>query len=484
MKRLATTCLLLLAAVLCADANWQSRDSNYNVSISTGPPVVSCSYTPITTATQNVAYTGATPSASGGTPGYTYSETGSLPPGFSLNTSTGVISGTDTSTGTYSGIQMKVTDSASNTANCGSSFAIAVTGYQGVGDIVTSGWTAYGGVFAFTAAIAAAGTQKLVNLINNDTGETCNILAASTGTLGLTANCTNGNNGQTLPTWSFVQIFSGAIISGGSMITGSDDQCTAIVGDQIIGAGIVDLYITSIGFCLNGSGGNYTVSDSSVNVTEDVTDTGWLSVTEVYNQVGSGPAGWLQSNGNYKPTLTQFCSALSYACLEDGFAGDYMVTSGNFTPATGNVSLWAVVDRFVYTGAAGCYISENGGSSLTCAGSNSLKNSTAANNATTAGGTSGTVSATATDLVLHALSGVINGASPASNITVDGVATTGSATGNTTAAPSSFVPTNGSYQRTWEAGFLDNVALTGTQATNLCKNAQARIGASNFGAVC
>ena len=79
-----------------------------------------------------------------------------------------------------------------------------------------------------------------------------------------------------------------------------------------------------------------------------------------------------------------------------------------------------------------------------------------------------------------------------STITIDaaGAVTVGSdytptsATGNTTAAPSSLIPTNGAGQHTWEAGFLDNVALTGTQATNLCKNAQARIGASNVGAVC
>ena len=56
---------------------------------------LACSYTPVTSATYNVAYTGATPSASGGTPAYVFSNTGSLPPGFTINTSTGVISGTD-----------------------------------------------------------------------------------------------------------------------------------------------------------------------------------------------------------------------------------------------------------------------------------------------------------------------------------------------------------------------------------------------------
>ena len=106
-------------------------------------PLLSCSYTPVTSATYNVAYTGATPSPSGGSGSYTsYANTGSsLPPGITLNTSTGVLSGTDsTDSGgaTYPGIQLQVTDSLSNTANCGTSFTITVAaaGYSGPGDVV------------------------------------------------------------------------------------------------------------------------------------------------------------------------------------------------------------------------------------------------------------------------------------------------------------------------------------------------------------
>jgi hypothetical protein len=87
---------------------------------------LACSYTPVTTGTQGVAYTGATPSASGGTPAYTFSETGTLPGGLTISSSTGVISGTPTANGSFPTIQVKVTDSTSTVANCGASFTLVI----------------------------------------------------------------------------------------------------------------------------------------------------------------------------------------------------------------------------------------------------------------------------------------------------------------------------------------------------------------------
>lgn len=83
------------------------------------------SYTPVTSATQGSAYTGATPSASGGTAPYTYSVSGSLPAGLSLNSSTGVISGTPTTVQTASGLVLVVTD-ANGVMDSGSAFSIDV----------------------------------------------------------------------------------------------------------------------------------------------------------------------------------------------------------------------------------------------------------------------------------------------------------------------------------------------------------------------
>lgn len=77
-----------------------------------GPLTISGSPTP---ATQNVAYSWS-PSVDGGTPPYSFSKiAGSVPAGMSFHATRPVIDGTPSGTGTSSGIQIRVTDSASPT---------------------------------------------------------------------------------------------------------------------------------------------------------------------------------------------------------------------------------------------------------------------------------------------------------------------------------------------------------------------------------
>ena len=366
--------------------------------------------------------------------------------------------------------------------------ASAPAGYQGVGDVV-SGWTSYWSPFAFTDAIASAGTQKLFNVQNFVTANTCDLLVATNGGLGNTASCSSGgDNGQTADSFSFYETFSaadGANISSGVMTTGADDTCTATEGG-LVGVGIptalLGLFISSVNSCINGFGGQYNiggVNAGSFSISGvDISIGGGLQLNEAYDQASSHNLG----TGPSPPTFTTPENGVGGSSIPfSSGAGfdDGSVSSGNVTPATGVVTLYALYQRYSDTTNTGCPIAEN---SATCAsGSNRIISTTSANQVQLAG-VSGSIVVTMNDAVWHVIIGVINGASSA--LCIDGTCTTGTITGSTSAAPATVGYNNSATEGILEAGFLDNVALTSTQRTNLCRNAQLRWGASNFGATC
>ena len=98
--------------VTATDANSFTATRSYSVTI--GAPTVAVSPAAVTAAQVTTAYS-QTFSAAGGTAPYTYAvSSGTLPPGLSLNTSTGVLSGTPTTLGTSAFI-VRATDSSTGT---------------------------------------------------------------------------------------------------------------------------------------------------------------------------------------------------------------------------------------------------------------------------------------------------------------------------------------------------------------------------------
>jgi WD40 repeat protein len=102
-----------------------SVGGNTTLTVTAAAPLTITTASPLPNGTLNVAYT-TTLTASGGTSPYTWSITGSLPAGLSLNTSTGVISGTPTAAGTSS-FTARVTDTATPAATTTKLLSITVS---------------------------------------------------------------------------------------------------------------------------------------------------------------------------------------------------------------------------------------------------------------------------------------------------------------------------------------------------------------------
>jgi hypothetical protein len=147
--------------------------------INTSPLDIQCGTCGAGNATVGSAYS-ATLTATGGTPAYTFSiYSGSLPAGLSLNASTGVISGTPTTAGTYA-ITFKVKDSKGNTDTVSCTIIVSVAavdlqcGTCGAGKATTG--KAYsatlqviGGTPSFTFSITS-GTLPTGLSLNSSTG--------------------------------------------------------------------------------------------------------------------------------------------------------------------------------------------------------------------------------------------------------------------------------------------------------------------------
>ena len=104
----------LLAVLICSFSIGcaAQQKATGTLPVTVAPATLAVVLTPLPNATLNVAYS-APVSAVGGTPPYTWTATG-LPPGLTIS-SAGIISGTPTTTGTYS-VTVTVTDSSAPVA--------------------------------------------------------------------------------------------------------------------------------------------------------------------------------------------------------------------------------------------------------------------------------------------------------------------------------------------------------------------------------
>jgi Putative Ig domain len=123
----------------CVSYTVQSADAGATLTLrvtTAGLPAyaaLAISGTPPPTGTVGTAYS-FTPTASNGSGGYMFSETGALPPGLSFSSSTGALSGTPTRAGTFAGLAITATDSVGGSATLAANpFTITINGGGGGG---------------------------------------------------------------------------------------------------------------------------------------------------------------------------------------------------------------------------------------------------------------------------------------------------------------------------------------------------------------
>ena len=159
------------------DSENPAHTATVNCGITIAPPPLHLQCPPATTGTVGQPYSSSL-TATGGVPPYTFSiSSGTLPPGLTLNTATGAISGTPTTAGSYS-FTVKLVDSSGNnaTANCGIMIAPPPLNLQCppattemVGQPYNSSLTATGGVPPYTFSISSGSLPPGLSL-NSATG--------------------------------------------------------------------------------------------------------------------------------------------------------------------------------------------------------------------------------------------------------------------------------------------------------------------------
>lgn len=284
--------------------------------------------------------------------------------------------------------------------------------YTGPIDIVASP-TAFYSLRAGSAAIAATGTQKSVNVRRNTDNTTQDIVILTTGALDVASAQTFAGT---------YTITSGTIAS--TVLTVITITGTPIVvGDSISGVGVTaGSYIVSAGTGLGGTGTYNLNVASTVSVGEAINAIHGLYGTAFYDQSGNARDA-SQATAARQQRLSLSC-VNSKPCF--GPTGS-QVFVGPSTTVAQPVTMTAVVNRTPTSTAYQVALGNNSANGY-------IGFLNAASTARLAANT-GEITAAATDAAWHALLGVINGASPASILAIDGSETTGTlGTGNLTGA--------------------------------------------------
>lgn len=192
----------------------------------------------------------------------------------------------------------------SRDSNYNKSVTAGGASYTGPGDVV-SGATAWYGLRAYTAAIAAAATQKLINIRNIATSETCDVIVATNGGFGNVANCSGSSSGDT------VAVFCAESSSSCAVTEAYDQTGNGINATQATAADQPALTLSCVGSlpCMTGTGSAHGWLSSSAMTSITQPDT--ISVVAKFTATNQTYV-FTTNNGNQ--FLSHFTSANKYYC--------------------------------------------------------------------------------------------------------------------------------------------------------------------------